>query len=238
MASKTESREDRVADYVRRLTDFTVSAEAVKDAPKPVADFTKAIGKLTGYVDSMNGDASAVVEALVLKGHAEVWQDTLDNLRLIASTLTGGASEGPDRSEGDALAKKLSALVEADLVEEDDASTFTSLVTRWQASAPKGSKSSGSKSGTRTAVKQLGFTVHVKCDKCEWSTSSTADNLNSVRDLALNKHARKVHGFDGSDGTRAAGLTEALAAVGMTSSKFEVGSSTQTQGGGFLVTRR
>lgn len=237
-AKQKTQRAGRVQDAFTTLETLCGMAEAAKDAPKPVADFTKAIGKLTQYVDGMNGSAAAVVEALVEKELAQRWQVVLADLREISTTLVS-TGEVIDREEGDRKAKALASMVDAELLDDDDVEPAKVLVDRWRKSAP--GKSTGSKSAESSTSKDiapLGFTVQVACQKqgCGWSARTSQDNLNSIRRQAQ-VHSDKVHGQPMVNGEPLhAGITEALCTVGM-SGRYEVKSADAAEGGNFTVTR-
>lgn len=239
MAAQKTQRAGRVADAFDTLAALCEKAEAAKDAPKPVQDFTKAVGKLTAYVDGMNGSAAAVVEALMAAGEdiPNRWQQALSELRVISSALVT-KGEDVDREEGDRKAKALRSMVDAELLEDDDVDPAKELVERWSKSAPSKGGRTSSGSSTSKDIAPLGFTVQVACQKtgCEWSARTSQDNLNSIRRQAQ-VHSDKVHGQPMVNGEPLhQGITEALCSVGM-SGRFERKDAVAAEGGSFTVTR-
>lgn len=242
MATQTKptraTRAARVQEAFDTLDALCVASEAAKDAPKPVQDFTNAIGKLIGYVENMNGSASDVVAALLDAGEdlPTRWQDTYSALQVIRGALSI-KGEDVNRSAGDIKAKALRSMIEAEMLDETDVEPAQVLVERWAKSAPK--KSGGSSGGSSTTpVAPLGFKVTVSCQKqgCAWHANTEQDNLNSIRRQAQ-VHSDKQHGQPMVSGQPLhAGITEALCTVGM-KGKYETKAANAAEGGGFTVTR-
>src|SRR5215471_386550 len=249
MVMKGEHSAMAITEDIAALASLTEAAEKAAEQNQGPATLHNALSAFTKAVDALRVDYTEG-EGEEAKTHRVFTEDMLTVIGAEASNLINGfvaqsasvtealaALTGADRAEGDRLARGLHmAAHEMHWAADTETEQIDSLVTRWNATAPKSSGRTRSKGTGEGSASDMPFVTKITCDKCRGTDhpfdAEETTLRNSLRWAGL-KHLEKVHNTVSrktSNPLPWQGLTEAIDTVNDTEARA-------AQGGGFTVDR-
>lgn len=187
---------------VADLYEAVLAAEKAMKEPTPIRDFVDAADKMFATPTGFS------IVAVLPEADIEANSSTFDAFKSFVDNLRPKV-EVRDRADGDDLAVSLPALLRlprGGIVAETDKQAIPILSARWAATAPKGSKGTGSPRTGESDIPTLAsvwetdnWRVKYECGTCKKTFSTRKDNLNSARNECI-KHSR-THGLNKSEGT-------------------------------------